>query len=276
MQINEITAQANQISGHQHHYFNAFLSLYDVKGKDILEVGGAMPSSLVLAYLGVNSWTCVQSAEYAQHRSDNQVPSTEEQGKYVSIYGNIEDLIGNVNFNACFDAVFSIACFEHIHKLPQALRVMHQALRPSGKLFSMFSPIWSGPWGQHFTNLIPDRFDAIKPADGWQIHHVFSPWDHLLLSRYQFLDSISSKFDTAFAEELTYITFNSPQINRYFFEDYERAIDQAGFNKLIFRGLFALPSSEYVENAIKLLQARFAYAGYRNFSDAGIVAFLEK
>jgi hypothetical protein len=94
MEIDDLTAQTFGLSDHQRNFFSTLLSFYDIKGKDVLEVGGAMPSGLVLDYLGVNSWTCVQSQEYAAHRSDNQTPSANlGNGRYSAIYANIEDLV---------------------------------------------------------------------------------------------------------------------------------------------------------------------------------------
>ena len=45
------------LSPHQASFLHAFLQIYNVKGKDILELGGAMPKALVIDHLGANSWT---------------------------------------------------------------------------------------------------------------------------------------------------------------------------------------------------------------------------
>jgi SAM-dependent methyltransferase len=275
MQISPSDASAYNLSEHQCSFFNAFLGLYDIQDKDILEVGGAMPSTLVLDQLGAKSWTCIQSSEYAQHRSDNQEPSSNKDG-YTSIFANIEDLSESAQIGNKYDAVFSIACFEHIHKFPQALHVMHKALKPEGVLFSLFAPIWSGPWGQHYTDSVPDRFESIKPPGGWTTNAIFGPWDHLLMSRYQFFEHYRHKFDKKFAEELTYLTYNSPQINRYFFEDYVEFIKQEKFNIKILKGMFEFPNNTEIERSLEELARKYAVSGYQNFSDAGIVAFLEK
>lgn len=276
IQIDDATAATYGIHGHQHSYFNTFLQLYDIRNKDVLEVGGAMPGGLVLDHLGANSWTAVQSAEYALHRDDNQVPTQSSfEGRYYPIFRNIEDLADDADFHHRYDVIFSIACFEHIHKLPQALKAMRRALKPGGRLFTMFAPIWSGPWGQHYTDKVPDRFKAIEPPGGWANQHIFGPWDHLLLSRVQFYQHCAERFDPDYAEELTYITYNSPQINRFFFEDYEAVLSASGMRKLLLNGLFRFPETDMSLKITAVLRQRYAYAGYNNFSDAGIVAFLE-
>lgn len=277
MAIDDLTAQTYGLSDHQRNFFSTLLSFYDIRGKDVLEVGGAMPSGLVLDTLGVNSWTCVQSQEYAAHRNDNQTPSANlGNGRYSAIYANIEDVGGSADFSQRYDTVFSIACFEHIHKFPQALNVMYQALRPGGCLYSTFAPIWSGPWGQHLTEPVPSRFDAMAPAAGWTQQDYIGPWDHLLLSRFQFYERIKQRFDASYAEALSYMTYNSPQINRYFFEDYENFVKESKFSKTIFRGLFEVESNEYVSATLKELRQRFAGSGYQNFSNSGIMVFLGK
>ena len=72
------------------------------------------------------------------------------------------------------------------------------------------------------------------------------------------------------------MTYNSPQINRYFFEDYENFVKESKFSKTIFRGLFEVESNEYVSATLKELRQRFAGSGYQNFSNSGIMVFLGK
>jgi SAM-dependent methyltransferase len=276
-QVNDNVAARFGLKGHLQSYLNLFLEFYDIRGKDVLEIGGAMPRDLVIQELGASSWTAVQSAEYASQRGDNQIPSeNEDEGKYRSVFENIENLNDDLTFNSSFDVVFSIACFEHIHRFPEALQVMYRALRPCGRLFTAFAPIWSGPWGHHYDFGIPDRFDIIKPLGGWNSQNIFGPWDHLVMSRTQFYDLYSKKFDDDFSRQLTYIIYNSTHINRFFFEDYKFFIDLSSFKILLFQGVFSMSDRELTINAVKFLQNKFAGQGYLNFTDAGIVAFLEK
>ena len=45
-------------------YLIQFLKEYDVSSKDVLEVGGAMPSEIVINLLGANSWNATEAASY--------------------------------------------------------------------------------------------------------------------------------------------------------------------------------------------------------------------
>ena len=125
MLIDEELAQKFGISGHQKSYLNTFLQVCEIRGRHILEVGGAMPGDLVIGHLGAESWTSVQSKDYELLRDDNQIPRPNGfDGQYKVIYRNIEELGSDAYFQDRFDFIFSIACFEHLHKLPEALLVL--------------------------------------------------------------------------------------------------------------------------------------------------------
>ena len=80
----------------------------------------------------------------------------------------------------------------------------------------MHLPIWSASDGHHLPVCIPERFDRNDPV----CKQMFGPWGHLLQSRQQTYQDISTRFDCEFAEEIIYYTLNSYHINRYFNEDY--------------------------------------------------------
>ena len=169
-----------------------------LRGLDVLEVGGALPASLVIDHLGCNSWTAVEAPSYDEelgkanqfHRNlAERQRLLEISQRYRQIYCNAEDL-GDDNINQ-YDLIFSIACFEHINRLPLALEKMLQYLKPGGKLFTMHSPIWSAFDGHHLPIGIPDRFDAQLP----QHSYIFKPYGHLLQTRSQTFADIRNRFD---------------------------------------------------------------------------------
>ena len=45
-------------------YYEQFISEIAIEGLDVLEVGGAMPSELVIDFSKVNSWTSIESPDY--------------------------------------------------------------------------------------------------------------------------------------------------------------------------------------------------------------------
>jgi|GEM_PF-7124674 len=261
------------LSAHQHSFFQEFLKYCDIKGKDVLELGGAMPSDLVIEYLGANSWTCVQSADYEAHRSDNQKPSPDKNdGRYRPVWANAEDFLESTKEQ--WDIVFSIAAFEHVLKLPTVARLLPKVLKVGGSLFSIFAPIWSGPWGQHFTGSVPERFG--RPSGEWTTQLIFnSPWDHLIYGTTEYLEMYTAKFDREFAEELTYQTYQSPQINRLHFEDYRDLFLSTRNVTTLFQGIFNLQtdSNEMLSIDLQKCSTKFSLTKYKNFRSSGIFIF---
>ena len=135
-----------------------------LRGLDVLEIGGALPASLVIDHLCCNSWTAVEAPSYDEelgeanqfHRNLAEKQRLLEIGQqYRHHYCNAEDL-SDEHLNQ-YDLIFSIACFEHINRLPLAIKRMLQYLKPGGKLFTMHSPIWSAFDGHHLPIGIPKR-----------------------------------------------------------------------------------------------------------------------
>jgi len=245
-----------------------------LQGLDVLEVGGAMPASLVIDHLGCNSWTGVEAPGYDEelgvanqfHRNAGDRDQQQlHQGRYRHIYRNIEDIESD-HFGQ-YDLIFSIACFEHIARLPLALEVMHRCLRPGGKLFTMHSPIWSAFDGHHLPIGIPERFDCDDSAR----EQIFGPWGHLLQTRKQTYEDILKRFDRDFAEEIIYYAYNSNHINRYFSEDYLSAFQVSSFAVVEHQITFPCNPSPSLQQALEQ-----RYPGYAQFGNNGILALLQR
>lgn len=246
-----------------------FLKVYDVRGKDILEVGGAMPREIVIDHLGANSWTCTESPQYDEELGEaNQqtlLGASSYGGNYYTQLQNVEDF--GPEHHGRYDCIFSIACFEHITKFPQALDAMYRCLRPGGVLFSLYSPVWSSCSGAHISHLsIPERFDPSH--NGGQI---LLPWEHLLKPRHTLYKDIELRFDREFAEEVVYAVHNSPHINRYYTEDFIQFVQDSKFAVNQFLMTFLSPMNEGIQ---AMLEA--ACPGYKYFDNQGIYLELSK
>lgn len=255
-------------------YLDVCAQKIPLKSLDVLEIGGALPASLVIDHMSCNSWTSVEAPSYDEelgaanqfHRNSAEKQRLIELGKrYRHYYCNAEDL-GDDHLNQ-YDLIFSIACFEHINRLPLALEKMLQYLKPGGKLFTMHSPIWSAFDGHHLPIGIPDRFDTQQP----QQSYIFGPWGHLLQSRAEAFADIRSRFDSSFAEEVVYNTYNSNHINRYFSEDYQLFFEASSFDVVECQITFPRDPSAKIQAA---LESR--YPGYKQFGNNGIYAILQK
>jgi len=281
------TTQVLGLSGAQiNHFQDAFKLSYHLnylevcqqfvplRGLDVLEVGGALPASLVIDHLGCNSWTAVEAPAYDQelgaanqfHRnSEDQQHQKKHAESYEHLYLDIETI--PEDHYGQYDLIFSIACFEHIHRLPQALRVMHQCLRPGGRLFTMHSPIWSAFDGHHLPIERPSKFRQTADEQNW----IFKPWEHLLLTRSQAFHVMKDRFDSAFAEEVIYYTYNSDHINRYFSEDYLMAFQASLFAINQFQLTFLSTPPPDVQTALEQRNP-----GYKQFAKKGILGLLRK
>jgi SAM-dependent methyltransferase len=255
-------------------YLDACSQKIPLCGLDVLEIGGALPASLVIDHLGCNSWTAVEAPSYDEelgeanqfHRNFAEKQRLLEIGvRYRHFYCNAEDL-GDDHHNQ-YDLIFSIACFEHINRLPLALERMLQCLKPGGRLFTMHSPIWSAFDGHHLPIGIPNRFDRSLPHQSY----IFKPWGHLLHSRSQAYIDIRNRFDAPFAEEVIYNAYNSNHVNRYFSEDYRVVFDDSGFDVVEYQLTFPRNPTAELWAALK---SRFP--GYTQFGNNGIYAILQK
>tara|TARA_B100000674_G_scaffold489718_1_gene504190 strand:+ start:724 stop:1605 length:882 start_codon:yes stop_codon:yes gene_type:complete len=245
-----------------------------LEGLNVLEVGGSLPVSLVIDHLRCNTWTTVEAPSYDQelgqanqfHRNHSEQISVQSyKDRYRQHYCNIEDL--GSNHNNQYDLIFSIACFEHINRLPLAIEKMLQYLKPGGKLFTIHSPIWSSFDGHHLPINIPSRFDK----ESQQQSFIFRPWGHLLQSRSQTYVDLCNRFDKNFAEEVIYNTYNSNHINRYFSEDYFTIFNESDFNILHYQTVFPKNPEPRIQ---KILESK--YLGYNQFGNNGIFAILQK
>ena len=255
-------------------YLQVCQQFVPLRGLDVLEVGGALPASLVIDHLGCNSWTAVEAPAYDQelgaanqfHRNAQyQVHQQNHAASYTHLYLDIE-AIPEVHYGQ-YDLIFSIACFEHIHRLPQALRVMHLCLKPGGRLFTMHSPIWSAFDGHHLPIGIPARFESSNNDQ----QQIFRPWEHLLLTRSQAFQVIRDRFDSEFAEEVIYYTYNSDHINRYFSEDYLIILQNILFKIEQYELTFLTQPPEAIQVALEQ-----RYLGYKQFSNNGVLALLAR
>jgi len=246
-------------------------------GKDVLEVGGSMPEEFVFDYLKVKSWTALETPDYEDALKDagglthkgtilkgeNEFDEVNNQS-YNFFLSNIEEL--PEGHYEQYDLIFSIATFEHIHKLPQALEKMHKALRPGGKLFTIFCPIWSAHDGHHLPQIEDKSGNQFSFA-----HSPIPPWGHLTMTPPQMLAHLINKTDKETASLMTYYIYNSPHINRFFTEDYIHFITQSSFTPNRVELMFC---AKLPEESQKKLEAHLP--GRKHFANNGIMAVLHK
>lgn len=284
----EYIARMMQKYGLTYHVSYAIRAIQEVglKGMDVLEVGGSLKRAFVLEELKVKSWTGIESPEYTffygkktsaqQNHNDwgnlqimditdiGYLEPSISPGSYNVFYANIEEL--PEPYFGCYDRIFSIACFEHILQFPLALQKMYEALKPGGKLFSMFSPIWSSYNGHHLPKVID------KNGRSYFFNNSpIPPWGHLTLRPAEMEKYLQRTTDIETARRITGLIYTSPHINRLFTEDYVQFVNQSSFRVVKLEVTF--PSQINPDLQFKL---ETLYPGRQHFSNNGLLLVLEK
>jgi SAM-dependent methyltransferase len=250
-----------------------------IRGRRVLEVGGSLPQGFVMEELGAAQWVSIEEMAYwheitpegggkapeqSPRRPLRQVASASELGRYQVLGGGVEDLPPSLE--GAFDTVFSLSAFEHIVTLPMALLKMYQALRPGGKLFTMFSPVWSAHDGHH----LPDVVDKQGRTFGFASSPI-PPWGHLLLRPAQLVQFLTQHTDFETAAKMGYYVYHSPHINRLFIEDYAMYVEASPFKVDEMMGIFEATPPERLKQ--ELLRQ---YPGRQNFTSNGILMALTR
>lgn len=264
------------------HYSSTCQRLVGIADKDVLEVGGSLPEEFVLRYLKAKSWVAVETPDYDHSlreaggithqgtilRSGEEIDyrgfETASNSKYSFVLDNVENL--PESYWEKFDLVFSIAAFEHIHRFPESLEAMYNALRPGGVLFTIFSPIWSGHNGHH----LPE----ITDVDGNEFDFANSPippWGHLLNTPPQLYRYLLERTDKQTAAKMVYFVYNAPNINRYFTEDYLGFFNHSRFEGDTVELLFVDTIDEEAQARLQAVCPR-----YEHFTNQGMLAILRK
>lgn len=252
--------------------------------KNVLEVGGSLPQAFVFDHLEASTWTALEAPAYEAELqttggsvhtgSDIKKPTIgtmAERGygpmrpdRYRLLWANVENL--PESYYGHYDLIFSIAAFEHIQHFPLALDKMFHALKPGGKLFSMFSPIWSAHDGHHLPQM--------RDRTGQTFNHGQSPippWGHLLMKPAELCQYLYQYTDRETAQNIVYYVYQSNHINRLFTEDYLAFVNQSLFKVENLSLTFPSPIPDYTDSLLQQL-----YPGRQHFQNNGILMVLEK
>jgi SAM-dependent methyltransferase len=203
-----------------------------IRGARVLEVGGALPGSLVIDTYGAASWTSVDLvAEYSkmiglrksleQRLAGTSLPA--RVGEWISYDGRASAL--PATFSGSFDVCVSIATFEHVLDLDATFAAIGRALAPSGRLFAQVGPIWSSWRGHH---VFPDYFSPHQDLTKDMLDRMV-PWQHLVMDDAGFEAWARKLYGQEFASIACTSVYRSQRLNRLMFADYLSAFKRAGF-----------------------------------------------
>lgn len=254
-----------------------------IKGKKVLEVGGSLPKKLVCDILGAKQWFGIEEETYwnelnnknqlgGYYRPDmggltrlKELKAWPKDKAHDIFLGRVEDIDDSLYNN--FDLIFSIACFEHIHNLGYALDKMYGALKPGGKLFTMFSPIWSAVDGHH----LPQIFDKGVDVSA-TIRSKIPEWGHIYMSPPEMYCHLKNKgCSREIASEAVYYIYHNQHINRLKTEDYLAYVKMSSFKTLAAQLTFINKPDQHTQDILEKANPR-----YKQFSNNGLLFVLEK
>jgi len=173
-----------------------------IAGKRILEIGCG--NGDLLKYIAMNN-----NPEYI---IGTDLMLSEWWGVGESSGSNWEVRDGNAEnlsfTDESFDAVISIATFEHIYDVEKALREIKRVLKPSGKFYTYFEPIWTSAAGHHF----------VKNGT-WNRKHLelIPPWGHLYMNEqqmFEYLKNLGISVSEELLDNIIQFIYHSNIINR--------------------------------------------------------------
>jgi SAM-dependent methyltransferase len=251
---------------------------YSLEGQRVLEVGGSnIPKPFIFEVLKARQWISVdrvypENRQYwpKQYKHTGVIPISEDidyctLDQHVILDGGIEML--PASFAGRFDAIVSMDAFEHIPKFATMLDRTYDALRPGGKMFSMYSPIWSSHCGHHLWG-ITDKAGNTYYIDSSPIPR----WGHLLMRPQEMYHYLLQHTDAETADKIVSHVYHSDILNRLFYEDFEAYFTRSRFDKFELKKF--IPDVEPDPETRQRLE--YLYPGRKNFQVTGIEAICEK
>ena len=236
----------------------------ETMGRSVLEVGGNnYPAEILLGDLGASRWVSVNRDIFALTPGESAIPLSQAETHFpftgrLIFQGCAEDL--PALFDGQFDVVFSVAAFEHVLQLPRVLRRICAALRPGGKFFSHFAPIWSARLGHHLW-LDDQRFNFTVPD-------ILPDYCHLLMSPPELHDWCVGRYGEEKTCQIVHQIFHSIHVNRLWYRDYLAYMTKSPFASWSARPAWNDAVSE--ENAARLAK-RFPGVETSDFGVGGLI-----
>ncbi|MEA2059222.1 MAG: glycosyltransferase [Thermodesulfobacteriota bacterium] len=248
---------------YQQQGLDSFLTLYDISGKSILEIG-ADDAVLLSRFaekgmalgLGVNNW-------YWSGRDPKIVRVTEN---IMISWGDIRSLPVE---DESFDIIFTIAAFEHIHELDIALQEMHRILKPGGIIYTCYGPIWSSAEGHHLW--FERNGTWFKFSEPETTKPILDNYDHLMYDREEMAEKLSSRWDAAAVQEFLYQIYDNDHINRYMYSDYIRMFQNSLFELIKLENFLDFPITDDIKARLNE-----KYGSDNDFTCGSLEAVLKK
>ncbi|WP_170875177.1 class I SAM-dependent methyltransferase [Virgibacillus pantothenticus] len=256
----------NEIATDELSVFNEFSNRFCLDGKKVLEIGGSVPSAEVTKQK-VKEWVSI-----------DPLNDTNSTGLYKTIQGIASDISYPDEY---FDYVFSCNAFEHIGDLNETILEIKRILKPSGKVFAHYGPIWSAPDGHH----LDISFEG-NEYNFWE-KQIIPNWFHLIYGPEELKTILEEHYENNFVEKIIENTYKGSWINRLFYEDYLNIFIKSGltieyldtttdidypYNFIVSPSRFSV----YDEKQVSVMLAQKYTNNYKNFSCRDIKVILVK
>jgi len=117
-----------------------------------------------------------------------------------------------------FDFVISKDSFEHIIELDRMLSEMRKRLKPGGKIYAGFGPLYTSPYGDH-----DRRREILRPWGVWGRLCALVPWGHL------FMESTLIDMNNRYREKKVNSIYDLG-LNKMSVTDYRRVFHESGLS----------------------------------------------
>ena len=261
--------------------FMPFFHFSTLKNKKVLEIGGSdLPEELLFKKFKAERWTCV---DYLGWWEDNPTfGNSETKGKLYHLSQATPELVSAkhiifdgvvANIPDCFmeqyDTVVSICAMEHIHDLPNALKIIYNTLKPGGEFYACFAPIYSGDKGNHI--FLVDSPQSKKVVFNNIPRNGIPRWAHFLIPENELRERLLKRYPEDWVNTICEQCYHSDFINRKFYEEYVQDLNNSPFEEINI--LNWLPS--YITPQIEK-RLREICSPYRSFDWNGLIIFAKK
>lgn len=180
----------------------------------------------------------------------------------------------NLSFDDCsFDWVISLNVLEHVPNPAKYLQECYRVMRPEGRGFFSWYPLWSGATGHHIHSDMVSRMSQkleLEPFD-YRLDGTSIPfWGHLLFSAQEMSAFLveEKQYDPALAKWMSNYTYYGKDLNRWFWRDVWRSFRALNWNivEVHHRGVQPIDAS-----TLTSLQRKYGVADNFQISGAKIV-----
>jgi SAM-dependent methyltransferase len=238
-------------------FWSRFNEVPNFKGAAILDIGSGWGS------------LCVDMASSGATKVvglDIKCQSVDFATRYVS--RNYPHLVDSIRFecldlkhydeHAVFDIVVSKDSFEHIIDLSSMLNEMKNRLKPGGRIYSGFGPLYTSPYGDHTRRKI-----LLKPWGIFGQVLALIPWAHLFLE--PTLVTMNNRY-----REKKITSMRDLQLNKFAWSDYLEIFRKSGFD------IVYLSKNNSTSTPSRILSALARIPFLENFCIHNVYCILER